>query len=148
MDDTKRIAFQFFNEVGIIQQLGSTIFNSHMPDGLHVSHFSILNHMVRLGDGKTPLDLAKAFQVTKGTITNTLNALLKRNLIVLQPHEKDGRSKLVFLTDEGRLFHTKAIDSLAPSIQVLDGKLDWQAVARILPELQKIRAILDENRDI
>ena len=45
--------FEFFNEIGIISQLSSALFSRTLPDGLHVSHFSILNHMVRLGDGRT-----------------------------------------------------------------------------------------------
>ena len=70
-----KLVFQFFNEVGIIQQLSATLFNKRLPEGLHVSHFSVLNHMVRLGDGKTPLALANAFQVTKATMTHTLSTL-------------------------------------------------------------------------
>lgn len=147
MDDTIKLVFQFFNEVAIIQQLGTTMFNKRLPDGLHVSHFSVLNHLVRLGNGKTPLALARAFQVTKGTMTHTLATLEKRGLIRLGPHEKDGRSKLVYLTDSGRAFHLNAIESLGPAISALNGKLNLQIIAEMLPELQKIRVVLDENRD-
>jgi DNA-binding MarR family transcriptional regulator len=37
------------------------------------SQFKVLNHLVRLGDGTTPAKLAKAFQITKGAMTNTTN---------------------------------------------------------------------------
>lgn len=148
MDDIGKLAFQFFNEVGIIQQLGSTMFNKRLPDGLHVSHFSVLNHLIRLGDGTTPLALAKAFQVTKGTMTHTLATLSKRNLIRLAPHETDGRSKVVFLTEEGRLFHRQSIESLGPAIKALDDKIDWNRVVELLPELRRIRSVLDNHRDI
>lgn len=139
--------FQFFNEIGIINQLATDIFQSNMPDGLHISHFSVLNHLVRLGDGVTPLSISNAFQVTKGTMTNTLSVLSKRSLVHIAPHETDGRSKVVFLTDEGRAFQKQAIESLFPAIQQLDEKMDWARVVELIPELERVRKILDEDRD-
>lgn len=148
MDDTGKLVFQFFNEVGIIQQLSSSLLNKRLPDGLHASHFGVLNHMVRLGDGQTPLALASAFQVTKGTMTHTLTTLSKRGLVRLAPHKTDGRSKVVFITDAGRALHKHSIELLAPGIAALSEKIDWEEVIKLIPELQKIRIILDENRDI
>ena len=148
MNDHTKLAFQFFNEVGIIQQLSATLFNKRLPGGLHVSHFSVLNHLVRLGDGKTPRSLAGAFQVTKATMTHTLTTLSKRGFVKIVPHESDGRSKVVFLTEAGARFRQEAIESLAPTIQAFHDKIDWGKVAEMLPELQKIREALDENRDL
>ena len=147
MSDSERKVFQFFNEIGIINQLATDIFQSNMPDGLHISHFSVLNHLVRLGDGVTPLSITNAFQVTKGTMTNTLSVLSKRSLVHIAPHETDGRSKVVFLTDEGRAFQKQAIESLFPAIQQLDEKMDWARVVELIPELERARKILDEDRD-
>lgn len=148
INERTRLAFEFFKEVGIIQQLATALFNKRLPDGLHVSHFSVLSHLTRLGDGKTPLALATAFQVTKGTMTNTLGMLEKHGFIRLKPHQTDGRSKLVFVTDEGRTFFDRAIESLNPALTALDGKLDFNQMTEMLPELAKIRTVLDENRDI
>ncbi|MEP0519602.1 MAG: MarR family transcriptional regulator [Hyphomicrobiales bacterium] len=146
--DKRKLTFQFFNEIGIIQQLATTAFNRRLPDGLHVSHFSILNHLIRLGDGKTPLELSDAFQVTKGTMTHTLGALSKRDFIKLSPHPSDGRSKIVFLTDSGRTFHASAIESLAPLMHIMEHNFDLNELANMLPKLQEVRAILDKHRDV
>lgn len=147
-EDKNKLTFQFFNEIGIIQQLATTAFNRRMPDGLHVSHFSILNHLIRLGDGKTPLSLSDAFQVTKGTMTHTLDTLSKRKFIMLAPHPTDGRSKVVFLTDEGRKFHASAIVSLAPLMKIMEQKINLEDLVEMLPKLREIREVLDQNRDI
>jgi DNA-binding MarR family transcriptional regulator len=147
LSEPERKVFQFFNEIGIINQLATDIFQSNMPDGLHISHFSVLNHLVRLGDGVTPLSISNAFQVTKGTMTNTLSVLSKRSLVHIAPHETDGRSKVVFLTDEGRAFQKQAIESLFPAIQQLDEKMDWARVVELIPELERVRKILDEDRE-
>ena len=148
MEDRQKLVFQFFNEVGIIHQLSSTIMNRLLPNGLHVSHFSVLNHMVRLGDGKTPLELARAFQVTKATMTHTLATLEKRQLIHIVPHKTDGRSKVVLISEKGRAFQAEAIASLVPAMTKLSGQLDLDKIVELVPELAKIRAVLDENRDV
>ncbi|HIC82627.1 MAG TPA: MarR family transcriptional regulator [Kiloniellaceae bacterium] len=146
--DKHKLAFQFFNEVGIIQQLASTAFNRRLPEGLHVSHFAVLNHLTRLGDGKTPRALASAFQVTKGTMSHTLAALSERAFIRIEPHATDRRSKLVYLTPQGRRFHRKAIASLDPLFDALEKGLDLDSVIAVLPALRAVRVFLDDNRDL
>jgi hypothetical protein len=47
--------FAFFNEVSIIGQLSGSLFERRLPHGFLVSHFGVLNHLARMGDGKTPL---------------------------------------------------------------------------------------------
>jgi len=146
--DEGEIIFRFFSEVGIIGQLSSTLFNRRLPDGLHVSHFSVLSHLSRRDFGETPLQLADAFQVSKGTMSHTLGVLVKRGFVRLQPHETDGRSKIVSLTDEGRDFQQQAIASLSPGMAKLAKLVDVDVLRDMLPELETIRVILDENRDI
>ena len=148
MDKTARRLrwFALFNEIGIIQQLAGTEFNRRLPEGLHVSHFSVINHLVRLGDGRTPIEIARAFQVTKPTMTNTLAKLSARGLVEIRDNPADGRSKLVFLTKRGRAFRDEAIATLDPMIDALDKQLDVRTATRLLPDLQAIRTYLDEHR--
>ncbi len=149
MDRRKRRQqlFELFNEIGIIQQLAGTAFNQRLPEGLHVSHFSVVNHLCRLGDGRTPLRIARAFQVSKATMTNTLSKLEARRLIQIRDNPDDGRSKLVFVTDKGRAFRSKAIATLHPMIDRLDDDLDTTRLLKMLPTLRALRAYLDDNRD-
>ena len=114
--------FEFFNEIGIISQLSSALFSRTMPHGVHVAHFSILNHMVRLGDGRTPVQLASAFQLTKATMTHSLGVLEKAGFVRIEPNPQDGRSKLVHLTAEGRAFREEAIQSVRPGLSADPGK--------------------------
>ncbi len=148
MSNQNKALFQFFNEVGIINQLGSALFQSRLPDGLHISHFSVLNHLVRLGDGRTPLAIASAFQVPKTTMTHTLAMLEKRGLIRMAPHEADGRSKIVFLTDAGRTMQRDAIATMDAPIQQMAQDLGAETVTDLLPALERIRVYLDENRGL
>ncbi len=137
----------FFVEIGIIQQLSINKFNRLLPDGLYVSHFSVISHLARLGDGLTPVQIADSFQVTRPSMTNTLMALEKRALIKLKPNPADGRSKLVFLTKKGQDFLTKASELLAPELEKISKELNLDELFAIIPALEKIRKYLDNNRN-
>ncbi|MBZ0216013.1 MAG: MarR family winged helix-turn-helix transcriptional regulator [Fimbriimonadaceae bacterium] len=138
--------FQFFNEIGIIEQLGRNQFERVMPDGMRIAHFSVLNHFVRLGGEQSPVSLANAFQVTKGAMTNTLQRLDAKKFIEIRPDPKDGRGKLVRITPTGRQAHERAIAALGPVITKLGEEFGQDNFIEALPFLQKIRIFLDENR--
>ena len=56
--------FTYFNEIGIISQLSTVLFEQSLPEGLTLSQFSVLNWFVRVDVEATPGRLARAFQVT------------------------------------------------------------------------------------
>ncbi len=145
-DNEKARLLQLFVEISIIQQLAENKFNRLMPDGLHVSHFSVINHLVRMGDGRTPIQIANSFQIARSTMTNTLMVLEKRGLIKVIPNPEDGRSKQVFLTKEARDFLERAEEVLAPELQRMSSELDLKEIFKIIPALEDMRKYLDNNR--
>lgn len=139
--------FAVFNEIGILQQLSRALLEAHLPPGYLVSHFTVLNHLVRRGDGASPLQMANAFQTPKTTLTHTLAKLDADGLIAFRANPKDGRSKLVYLTDAGRAFREKAITDLGPDMVDVLTRIDAEDLAAILPTLTKLRTIMDAMRD-
>jgi DNA-binding MarR family transcriptional regulator len=139
--------FALFNEIGIIAQLSGSLFERRLPEGFLVSHFAVLNHLVRLGHGRTPLELARAFQVPKTTMTHTLQGLEKAGLIAFAPNPADGRSKCVLLTEPGRSFRDTAIAALGPDLARLATAIPPARIAEILPVLAEVRVWLDRERD-
>lgn len=146
-EDALAAIFAFFNEVGILNQLATTLFNKRLPDGVTVAHFSVLNHLIRVRDGQTPLALASAFQVPKTTMTHTLSGLEARGLVETRPNPKDGRSKQVWLTPAGRAFRDEAIGLLAGDVAAMAPRIDVEAVRRATPALTAVREVLDAARD-
>ncbi len=140
------ILFQFFNEIGIIEQLSRNWFEQMLPHGLKLSHFSMLNHLVRLGDGKSPVELARSFQVTKAAITNTISRLKKRGFVEEKPHPTDLRSKLIYLTEEGRICRDDAVGAASKALQLFSDKITIEEFEATLPLLTKVRTILDNER--
>ncbi|WP_213272434.1 MarR family transcriptional regulator [Hyphomonas sp.] len=143
---TPDLYFRLFTEIGILAQLSGNRFERALPHGLTVAQFSLLHHCMRLGDGWTPARLAAAFQVTRGTMTSTLQKLEAKGFIRIEPDTEDARSKRVFLTAAGRSAREASLGALMPDIAPLLGVLTPAEVTGVLPALEKLRAWLDANR--
>lgn len=139
--------FRFFNEVGIIEQLSRALLEARLPAPYIAPHFAVLNHLMRVGDGRTPLELATAFQVPKTTMTHTLAGLERGALVEMRPNPDDGRSKRVWITGAGRAFREEAIAGLGPDIARLSARIAPETVAALVEPLAEIRRLLDEDRD-
>jgi DNA-binding MarR family transcriptional regulator len=150
--DKIRTLFDLFNEIGIVNQLSSTRFDRVLPEGLTRSQFSVLNNFVRLGGTRTPLQLARAFQVTKGAMTNTLKRLQARGSITLSVDPADKRGKIVKITKSGRALRERAIKvasaELAEVAALFNGaQIDDRLIDDMLSNLRKIRELLDNARN-
>jgi len=138
--------FALLNEVGIIEQLARHRFDAAQADGLLLSHFILLNHLVRVGDGTTPARIADALQLARGAVTNTMQRLEERGLIRVAPDASDGRVKRVFLTRAGRARRQAAVRSATAELAPLLADLPEGAVAALLPTLREIRRRMDRAR--
>ena len=141
------LLFRLFNEIGIIEQLARARFERSLPDGLKLSHFTVLNHFVRLGGERSPAELARAFQVTKGAMTNTLQRLEARGLVEISPDPHDGRAKRVRITPAGERTRAAAVAAVAPGFADLEKQISQEDIAAALPFLERIRSHLDRARD-
>ena len=94
------VAFDFFVEIAVIDQLVGAEMARVLPDGVSMASFSLLNHLLGKGGSDSPVRLAQALQVTKGAITAMLKRLEARGLVVLSADPRDGRGKIVSLTPE------------------------------------------------
>jgi DNA-binding MarR family transcriptional regulator len=139
--------FAVLNEVNILAQLSAALIEARLPPGLLVSHFGVANHLARGHDGATPLSLARAFQVPKTTMTHTLAVLERHGFIAFEGNPRDGRSKCVRLTDAGRRFREDAIAAVAPDMAAIAAELPEGAAGALLPDLRRLRMILDRMRD-
>ncbi|MEM7520583.1 MAG: MarR family transcriptional regulator [Pseudomonadota bacterium] len=142
-----RVMFEIFKEIGIIEQLSRAQLEARLPDGLIAPHFTVLNHLINRGDGAVPIDMARAFQVPKTSMTHTLKGLATAGYVELRDNPRDGRSKTVWLTEKGRKLREDTIAALAPAMQGLLGHLDYEALAKILPTLVHLREVMDAARD-
>ncbi len=141
------LLFRFFTEIGIIEQLARNRLQRRLPDGLKMPQFILLNHLVRLGGDWSPARLAAAFQLTKGAMTNTLQRLEARGLVKVSADPRDGRGKLVGLTDAGRDMRERCVDSVGGLLEQLSREVSEPEVAAAMPILETVRRYLDSQRD-
>ena len=135
-----------FNEIGIISQLSSNRLERVLPEGMSIAQFSLLNHLVRLGGSWAPSRLARAFQVTKGAMTNTLQRLDAQGLIRVATDPDDARGKLVEITDAGRKMRERCVRATGEVLVDIVKLVPADDVRAALPLLEHLRKTLDENR--
>lgn len=144
------LPFQVLNEIGIINQLATNRFEQVMPHGLTISQFQVLNHFVRLErDGpfeKNLGGLARAFQVSKATISGVVANLERKGFVALRPDPADGRGRLVRITDQGRKAREDSVAAIEPHLERMRAALPEGTLEALLPGLVLLRRHLDENR--
>lgn len=148
MSSSEEDLFSFFNEIGIINQLSSNLFERQLPQGLTLSQFSVLNNFVRLGGVRSPAQLASAFQVSKGAMTNTITKLEEKGCVVVNVSKLDGRKKEIRITTKGKALRDKSIKSTAALQQAFAAGLNLDQLQALMPQLRRIREYLDNHRQV
>ncbi|MEM1433456.1 MAG: MarR family transcriptional regulator [Pseudomonadota bacterium] len=139
------LVFAILSEVHIVHQMSTGDFNKAQNNELHMSHFSLLNRLVRNGDAQTPQRLAQQMNQTRATMTNSLARLSDRGYIDVIENPRDRRSKLVFLTPAGRKARDTAIGRIAPTMQRYIEGMSSEDLADLYRLLRKMHGAMDVN---
>ncbi|PLL14579.1 MarR family transcriptional regulator [Tabrizicola sp. TH137] len=143
VEKTEDIAVALFGELFMADQLARNRISKVLPKGMELSHFSVLNHLARVNDERTPAQLARAFHVTRGAMTNTLNRLEWAGHIHIRPDWDDARRKFVAISPAGRAARDAAVQSVAPLIAEVVQALGADRVRAVLPVLREMRTRLE-----
>jgi DNA-binding MarR family transcriptional regulator len=134
-------------DIAIIHQLTSAAATRALAPALGLSEYGLLNHMVRRGDGETPTRLARAFQVSKPSMTATIARLSAKGCVRTVADADDGRSRRVLLTDAGRAAHAEGRQRLALLLpEMLEG-YDPASLLAQADMLAALREHLDHQRN-
>ncbi|WP_052071181.1 MULTISPECIES: MarR family winged helix-turn-helix transcriptional regulator [Actibacterium] len=126
-------------------QLARTRLTKVLPKGMELSQFSVLNHLSRIGEEKTPAQLAQAFHVTRGAMTNTLSKLEWAGHVHIRPDWDDARRKWVTISPAGRRARDAAIHAISPLLAEVIADIGAENVRAVLPVLRALRQKLGEN---
>ncbi len=140
---TEDIAVALFGELFMADQLARNLVSKALPRGMELSHFSVLNHLARVSDERTPAQLARAFHVTRGAMTNTLTKLEIAGHIHIRPDWDDARQKFVSFSPAGRAARAAAVQSVAPLIADVVRSLGEDRVKSVIPVLRELRIRLE-----
>lgn len=138
------LAVALFSEIFTADQLARARLSRALPKGMELSHFSVLNQLVRMGE-RSPAQLAKNFHVTRGAMTNTLTKLEWAGHVHIRPDWDDARRKLVSVSPAGLAAHAEALAAITPIIDEVVGDIGAERVRAALPVLREIRMRLDDR---
>ncbi|MGK7753155.1 MULTISPECIES: MarR family winged helix-turn-helix transcriptional regulator [unclassified Roseovarius] len=139
------IAVSLFSEVLANEQLIRSRLSRVLPKGMEISHFSVLNHLARANDERSPAQLAKSFHVTRGAMTNTLSKLEWAGYVHIRPDWDDARRKMVSISPAGTRARDAAISAIMPLITEVVSELGEGNVRATLPVLREMRAKLSDE---
>lgn len=142
-DKNEDIAVALFGELFMADQLARNRISRVLPKGMELSHFGVLNHLARVNDERTPAQLARAFHVTRGAMTNTLNRLEWAGHVHIRPDWDDARRKFVAISPAGRAARDAAVQAVAPLIAEVVQALGADRVRAVLPVLREMRTRLE-----
>ncbi len=138
-----RLAASLFAEVLIADQLSRNLISKALPRGMQISHFSVLNLLAHMNEERTPAELAAAFHVTRGAMTNTLSRLEWAGHVHIRPDWDDARRKLVAISPAGRAARDAAIAAFMPLIADVVRDIGPERVRATLPVLRELRLRLE-----
>ena len=143
-DKTEDLAVTLFGELFMADQVARNRISKALPKGMELSHFMVLNHLSGLSDERSPAQLARAFHITRGAMTNTLSKLEWAGHIHIRPDWDDARRKIVAISPAGRAARDAAVQAVSPLIADLVKAVGEDRVRGALPVLRELRIRLEE----
>ena len=143
-DENDQISVLLFSEIFMADQLARARLTKALPKGMEISHFSVLNHLATTQEERTPAQLAKTFNLTRGAMTNTLNKLEWAGHVHIRPDWDDARRKFVAISPAGVKARETALSAITPLLRDLTNGLGADKIRTILPILRELRARLGD----
>lgn len=114
-----------------IDTLSARLFQQH---SLTTAQFDVLSKLGAAA-GMTQQELAASLLVTKGNVSQVLDRMEQRGLIV---RRQEGRTKYLFLTEQGQALYDVAVPQQEEQINKLLAKLTHDEQAELVRLLRKI----------
>ena len=144
-DNRNAIAISLFSELLMAEQMLRNRLTRVLPHRMEISHFSVLNHLARVAEEKSPAQLARSFHVTRGAMTNTLAKLEMAGYVHIRPDWDDARRKMVAISPAGKRAREDALQAMAPVIEEMVTELGNDKVKAALPVLRELRIKLEAD---
>ena len=139
------LATAFFSEMFAADQMLRNQISRALPKGMELSHLSVLNHLARSREERTPAELARRFYVTRGAMTNTLARLERAGHVHIRPDWDDARRKMVAISPAGKQACDAAISAIAPVLSQAMAEIGGDRVRSALQVMRELRQGLETD---
>lgn len=143
--DTEDLAVSLFSEMLTADQLLRSRLSKVLPKGMELSHFAVLNQLAHVQEERSPAQLARTFNVTRGAMTNTLGKLEWAGHVHIRPDWDDARRKMVAISPAGIKARDAAVAALLPLIVDLVESIGRDRARATVPVLREMRNRLANN---
>lgn len=133
-----QLAIALFSEIFVADQLARSRVAKALPKGMELSHFSVLNLLARGGE-KSPAELARVFNVTRGAMTNTIGKLEWAGYVHVRPDWDDARRKFVSISPSGIKARDAAFSAIEPILNEAVNAIGRERVRSALPVIRELR---------
>ncbi len=144
-DSRDPLAVALFSEIFTVDQLARARLGNALPLRMEISHFSVLNHLAHVNRERSPAQLAAAFSLTRGAMTNTLKKLEVAGYIHIRPDWDDARRKHVAISPAGLKARDMALDAVAPVMDSVVDAIGIDKARSALPVLRELRVQLGKS---
>jgi DNA-binding MarR family transcriptional regulator len=110
--------------------------------GLKTTQYSLLSHIAKLGPVR-PGELAAAMEMDASTLTRNLQPLLKQGWVEVGPGD-DGRSRLVWVTEAGRVKRAEAQRDWKRAQLAFNEQMGEARVVRLHALIDECLALMNE----
>ena len=131
----------------------SKLFDTRMgvllaPHGLTPSQFSILHHIARqrIQGGHSISQIAAAVEVEQPAVTKAVTKFQNMNLVQINAHTSDKRSKMVQPTDEANRLIGMIYKDMGPDLFNVFNSLNGSDIEAFAAQLKTLGQWLDKNR--
>jgi DNA-binding MarR family transcriptional regulator len=140
--EAEHLAAALVAELLAAEQMLRARLSRALPKGMELSHFAVLNHLAQTREERGPAELARAFRVTRGAMSNTLARLEWAGHVHVRPDWDDARRKRVALSPAGRAARDAAVAAIQPVMLDAVGGTRPERLRATLAVLREMRATL------
>lgn len=134
------IAIALVSEILSSEQMMRARLSKHLPAGMELSHFTVLNYLAAQTEEKSPASMARVLNLTKGAMTNTLTKLDLSGYVHIRPDWDDARRKRVLISDAGLLARLDALQAISPVFEHILDVVGKENARAALPFLRALRS--------
>jgi len=136
------IVIALFSELFATEQKVRQQLSRALPYNMELSHFMVLNYLSNTMKERSPVQLARTFNLTKGAMTNTLSKLEAVGYIHIRPDWDDARKKMISISDAGERARDEAVLSVMPIFDQVLSELETDDVKDGLRFMRQLRMTL------
>ena len=143
--DINTTAISLFSEVLALEHMLRNRVAKVFPKGMELSHFVVLNHLSHTPNERSPAQLAQAFNLSRGAMSNTLSRLETAGYIHIRPDWDDARRKQVVISGAGRQARDAAYSQIAPILSQAVSAAGEDPMRQTIQTLRGLRQTFGEQ---